>query len=147
MSSILAQSARAPPPHASVLGMMFPTQMPSRPAFKACPPHSKATKIRFNIAKIPQKGHSLALQKTSLKIRRLSLNPPVERRSSPVRLRDWKSLPNPYGCFQKLGSTPKSSILRGCSIIFTIHFGVSYFWKPPYDQSSKSKTWRQNQHT
>ena len=29
--------------------------------------------------------------------------------------------------------TPKSSILRGFSIIFTIHFGVfPYFWKHPY---------------
>ena len=28
-----------------------------------------------------------------------------------------------YGCFQKYGKTPKSSILIGFSIIFTIHFG------------------------
>ncbi len=37
-----------------------------------------------------------------------------------------------YGCFQKYGKTPKSSILKGFSIIFTIHFGVPYFWKHPY---------------
>ena len=29
----------------------------------------------------------------------------------------------------KNGGTPKSSILRGCSIIFTIHFGVPV---PPF---------------
>ena len=34
--------------------------------------------------------------------------------------------------FQKIGGkTPKSSILIGFSIIFTIHFGVPVFWETP----------------
>ena len=33
--------------------------------------------------------------------------------------------------FPKIGFTPKSSILIGFSLIFTIHFGCTYFWKPP----------------
>ena len=40
-----------------------------------------------------------------------------------------------YGCFLKIGGfPPKSSILIGFSIIFTIHFGGKhpYFWKHPY---------------
>ena len=53
MSSIFAQPATTPPPHASVSGMMFPMHS-SRPAFKAVHHGSKATKISFNIAKIPQ---------------------------------------------------------------------------------------------
>ena len=32
-----------------------------------------------------------------------------------------------YGCFQKYGKKPKSSILTGFSIIFTIHFGTPLF--------------------
>ncbi len=39
-----------------------------------------------------------------------------------------------YWCFQKYGKTPKSSILIGFSIIFTIHFGAPYLWKHPYLQ-------------
>lgn len=53
MSSIFAQPATTPPPHASVSGMMFPMHS-SRPVFKAVHHGSKATKISFNIAKIPQ---------------------------------------------------------------------------------------------
>ena len=34
----------------------------------------------------------------------------------------------------KNSGTPKSSILIGFSIVFTIHFGVfPYFWRDPYD--------------
>lgn len=53
MSSIFAQPATTPPPHASVSGMMFPMHS-SRPVFKAVHHGSKATKISFNIAKIPR---------------------------------------------------------------------------------------------
>ena len=40
--------------------------------------------------------------------------------------------------FPKIVGTPKSSILIGVSIIFTIHFGVQYpyFWKHPDTSSS-----------
>ena len=35
------------------------------------------------------------------------------------------------GVNPKNNGTPKSSILQGVSIIFTIHFGVSLFLEPP----------------
>ena len=35
------------------------------------------------------------------------------------------------GCFQKYGKTPKSWILIGFSVIFTIHFGVPLFLETP----------------
>ena len=37
----------------------------------------------------------------------------------------------------KNNGTPKSSILVGFSIIFTIHFGIPCFWKRPYDKLNK----------
>ena len=37
------------------------------------------------------------------------------------------TFPKTFGCFRKWGGTPKSSIVIGFSIIFTIHFGVPLF--------------------
>ena len=38
--------------------------------------------------------------------------------------------------------TPKSSILIGFSMIFTIHLGYAYFWKHPYHkQKYQPSTW------
>ena len=36
------------------------------------------------------------------------------------------------GVSENRGVSPKSSIEIGFSCIFTIHFGVPYFWKHPY---------------
>ena len=43
--------------------------------------------------------------------------------------------------FPKIGVPPKSSILIGFSIIFTIHFGgfPPYFWKHPHGKSTQLK--------
>ena len=60
-------------------------------------------------------------------------SPVTQRNDSKVLyLAIYKWYIPPFGCFQKIvGFPPKSSILIGFSIIFTIHFGVPLFLETP----------------
>ena len=51
---------------------------------------------------------------------------------------------SPYGCFQKYGKTPKSSILIRFSIINHPFWGYHYFWKHPYPRGLVSYSPKNN---
>ncbi len=74
--------------------------------------------------------------KICVKLHQVSNN---QREKNRLKQHDWNSTIN-MGVSKNNG-TPKSSILIGFSIIFTIHFGgfYPYFWKQPYQGGNSTQ--------